>query len=213
MKIIKELLKSPLSFYLKWLYTFLKYLTTHKNTFIHYMAQVNHSKISNNVHIYDYCIINNSKLDEYTYISSKTSIYNCSIGRYCSVGPNVLIGPGSHPTDKISTSPVFYSNRMQVGISTCKDNIYEEVKEVNIGNDVWIGANVIILDGVTIGNGVIIAANSVVTKSFDDFQIIGGSPAKLIKERFTEEKSKLIISSSWWNYSPIKAESIQKELH
>lgn len=72
---------------------------------------------------------------------------------------------------------------------------------VTIGNDVWIGANVVILQGVHIGDGAIIAAGAVVTKDVDDYAIVGGVPAKLIRYRFSERQIKAFKEIQWWNWN------------
>ena len=74
-------------------------------------------------------------------------------------------------------------------------------KAVNIGNDVWIGANVIILPGVTISDGAIIAAGAVVNKDVKPFEIVGGVPAKTIKYRFDEDIINKLLKIKWWNWS------------
>ena len=69
-----------------------------------------------------------------------------------------------------------------------------------VGNDVWIGQNVTLNRGVKIGNGAVIAAFSVVTKSIPPFEIWGGNPAKKIKDRFSEEIKESLIKLEWWKY-------------
>ena len=78
--------------------------------------------------------------------------------------------------------------------------------QVIIGNDVWIGANVIILPGVNIGHGAVIAAGAVVTKDVEPYAIVGGVPAKLIKYRFNAEERQKLLSIAWWNWSLDKIE-------
>lgn len=73
--------------------------------------------------------------------------------------------------------------------------------KVIIGNDVWIGTNVTILPSVTIGNGAIIEAGSVITKDIPDYAVVAGTPAKIIKYRFSEEEITLLNASQWWNWS------------
>ena len=70
-----------------------------------------------------------------------------------------------------------------------------------IGNDVWIGTRSIIMDGVSIGHGAVVAANTVVTKDVPPFAVVGGVPAKIIKYRFPAEKVERIIGSKWWESS------------
>jgi acetyltransferase-like isoleucine patch superfamily enzyme len=111
----------------------------------------------------------------------------------------VKIGLGAHPTDRVSTSPIFYSNKNPFRINlTLGQQEFNEYKNVKIENDVWIGANVIILGGVKISNGAIIAAGSVVTKDVNPYEIVGGVPAKLIKKRFDNNTIEILCNSKWW---------------
>lgn len=72
---------------------------------------------------------------------------------------------------------------------------------VSIGNDVWIGANVIILPGVNIGNGAVVAAGAVVSKDVPPYAIVGGVPAKIIKYRFSEKEIEILQRVEWWEWS------------
>lgn len=132
------------------------------------------------------------------------------IGKYCSIAPNVKIVMGTHPSRTfVSTCPVFYSTRAGRGFTFINNSLFEEFKFVDkenrisviIGNDVWIGANATILQGVTIGNGSIIAAGAVVTKDVAPFSIVGGVPAKEIRKRFTKQQIDVLESVEWWNKS------------
>lgn len=73
-------------------------------------------------------------------------------------------------------------------------------KKYVIGNDVWLGANVILRNGVTIGNGVRAAAGAVITKDIPDYAIVAGVPAKIIKYRFTPEQIKKLNEIAWWDW-------------
>jgi acetyltransferase-like isoleucine patch superfamily enzyme len=122
-----------------------------------------------------------------------------TVGAFCSIGPGTLIGGlGTHPLHMISTNPVFYSTLRQCGMTFSDADYVTEMKSVTLGNDVWVGANALILGGVTVGHGAVIAAGAVVTKDVPDYAVVGGVPAKVIKYRFTEEEIALLLKLQWW---------------
>lgn len=151
------------------------------------------------------CKVKNSQIGFYTYVGPKTTINNTIIGNYCSISSNVRMGLGNHPTTFFSTSPIFYGENNIFNNNNyihLEYNEKEEFKKISIGNDVWIGAEVIILDGVKIGNGAVVAAGSVVTKDVANYSIVGGVPAKLIKRRFDDKTIIDLENSSWWDKRP-----------
>lgn len=152
-----------------------------------------HTVIHSNVHLHNVII------GDYTYVLS--SISNAVIGKFCSIGPDCKIGLGKHPSERFaSIHPAFYSkNNLGCLVSFSKKDLFDETEMIEIGNDVWIGSNCIILDGVKIGDGVIVGAGAVVTKDVDDYSIVGGVPARLIRKRFTEEQIKQMKIAQWWN--------------
>ena len=144
-------------------------------------------------------VIAEATIGDFTYIGSNNEIKYCTIGRYCSIASNIKISLGIHPTDKISTYPGFYSNDTAGTVKFTSDPSIIEHKPVNIGHDVWIGANSLIMDGVTIGNGAVIGAGSVVTKDVIPYAIVAGVPAKLIKMRFDTDQIALLEQFKWWD--------------
>lgn len=82
-----------------------------------------------------------------------------------------------------------------------------------IGNDVWIGSNAVILQGVTVGDGAIIGAGAVVTRSVEPFTIVGGVPAKVIKKRFDSETENMVKNSEWWNLNSSEIHNFTKKLY
>jgi acetyltransferase-like isoleucine patch superfamily enzyme len=160
-----------------------------------------YSEIAPNVHLLSNCTINSTRIESYTYIGNNCIIQNTSIGKFCSIAPDVFIGLGKHPIECFSTSPLFYRTNNQLKIQLVDSNsTFLEYEHIQIGNDVWIGARAIILDGLSIGHGAIIAANSVVTKDVPPYAIVGGIPAKIIKYRFSNEKIEQILRTVWWNW-------------
>lgn len=129
-----------------------------------------------------------SCVGSYTYIGANTEITRTNIGRYCSIANNVSIGQGEHSLDRVSTSARFYEAAWETLTAG----------ESEIGSDVWIGVDAVILRGVRIGVGAVVAANAVVTKDVPAFAIVAGVPARHIRYRFSEEKCKRILESRWW---------------
>lgn len=145
------------------------------------------------------CHIRGSKIGDYTYISQNAWISHTTIGKFCSIGPNLFCGWGIHPINGISTSPMFYSPNKQNGVSLSPTAKIEEQKPITIGNDVFIGANVTILDGVTIGDGAVIGAGAVVSKDIPPYAVAIGCPIKIVKYRFTEEQIQELLQIKWWD--------------
>ena len=141
-------------------------------------------------------------------------IYNATIGKFSSIASFVKIGLGIHPTkDFVSTHYAFYSNKKKLTKTFSDKNYIEENKNVSIGNDVWIGANAIILDGITISDGAIIGAGAVVTKDVPPYAIVGGVPAKIIRYRFDEDTIKKLLEISWWDFPITWLEKNYKLMH
>ena len=140
------------------------------------------------------------KMERYSFCGYDCEIVNTEIGAFCSIANNVKIGGARHPIEWVSTSPVFYSGRGSVKkkMSTFGR---DEDKHTTIGNDVWIGANAIIIQGVKIGNGAVIGAGAIVTKDVGDYEIVAGNPARVIRKRFSDEIISDLLQLRWWDYS------------
>ena len=147
-------------------------------------------------------VCGNSKVDSYTYIGPNSSISKSEIGRYCSIAGNTNIGHGEHPLDLISTNAVFIESPYER--FTHEDCIIE--------HDVWIGVGAIIKRGVRLGTGSVIGANSFVNKSVPPYAIVVGSPARLVRFRFDEQKIKQIMSTKWWEKDKEEAGVIIRDL-
>lgn len=125
-----------------------------------------------------------------------------SFGNYCALGKNISIITENHDTNFPSIQGFFYQEHF--GSVHPGDRIKENKNKIKgptmIGNDVWIGDHVIILSGVTIGDGACIAAGSVVAKDVESYAIVGGVPAKTIKYRFKEDVIDWLQSLEWWKW-------------
>jgi acetyltransferase-like isoleucine patch superfamily enzyme len=161
-------------------------------------------------------IQSSTAIGAYTYLRGGTIGSLQRIGRFCSVAPGVDIGPGNHPTEFLSTHPFQYGAsafdfwpKFQ-GFDHGELRLPREVvKDAPvIGNDVWIGANCFIARGVTIGDGAVIAAGSVVTRDITQYAIAAGVPAKVLRSRFSSDIVQRLSRLRWWDYEPVSLQGV-----
>lgn len=157
--------------------------------------------LGTNVVLHNRVNIINSTIGRYTYFAEGSYVMNSKIGQFCSIGPDVKIGLGKHPSRVfVSTYPAFFSvNNGGCQTSFVDEQVFQEVEDIEIGNDVWIGARVLITDGIKIGDGAIIAAGAVVTKDVAPYSIVGGVPAKHLKSRFSQDEIDKLMALKWWD--------------
>lgn len=158
----------------------------------------------------------------FTYFNYNPDIRSISkIGRFCSFAQNIVAGVGGHSTTALSHHQMFELPQVwaksfwdydELWIrQNAVENLEKEPKRKEIGeigNDVWIGCNSVILKGVKIGDGAIIAAGSMVTKDVPPYSIVGGVPDKIIRKRFPDEIIERLLKAKWWDYGP----NVLKEL-
>jgi acetyltransferase-like isoleucine patch superfamily enzyme len=154
----------------------------------------------------------------YTYIGGRnTMLYHVGmIGRFCAIASNIHAGDAEHPTDFLSTHPIFQAdpawqdnageffarNRAMIDKSCARRAALngERFGKIQIGNDVWVGEGVFIRRGVEIGDGAIIGARSVVTRDVPPYAIVAGAPARLIRYRFEPDVIEELLRLQWWRY-------------
>lgn len=180
--------------------------------FLNLLSLKKNVRTGKSVIIGPFCDLNNVSIGDYSYIAGRSKVNNLEIGSYTSIGKGLNTGFGSHPTKRFSTSPIFHSVNNVFNKKYITKTNYNPKKITKIGNDVWIGINVILMDGVKIGDGSIIAAGSVVTKDVPPYSIYGGVPAKLIKMRFDPEIIHILSKSEWWKNDPKKIIDILDKL-
>ena len=140
------------------------------------------------------------RLGHDSYSNSDLSHVRC--GNYCSIGENVVFAPSRHPLDRLTTHLETY-----LGLAWPHDPAairrvpFEGIWEpVEIGHDVWIGTGAVIMGGVKIGTGAVVAANAVVTKDVPPYAIVAGVPARILRYRFDETIRAALLESAWWEY-------------
>ena len=139
-----------------------------------------------------------------TFVYEGTLVRNrhSRIGKFCSIGPDVHIGTGRHPLDALTTNSMVHKNCFLIDgeFSVDPENRveFEQSLPVTIGNDVWIGMNSIIMDGLTVGDGAVIGAGAIVTRDVPPYAIVAGIPAKVIRYRFDEKTIERLLRSRWY---------------
>ena len=122
-----------------------------------------------------------------------------SIGAFCSIAEGQLIVPNDHRMDWITTSPIASLKEFGFVDRDMNDYISEADRKIVIGNDVWIGARCIIFEGVTIGDGAVIAAGSIIRKDVPPYAVVGGVD-KILRYRFDKETIEKLLKIKWWNW-------------
>lgn len=164
-------------------------------------------KLAKHTRVLPRCNLIRVEMARYSYIGTNTIVSDTKIGAFCSIGSSCSIGGGVHPTDRVSTSPVFYDSsncfKEKNYISTDSRKPFKQPQTI-IGNDVWIGENVFVSAGVNIGDGAVIGAHAVITKDVPPYAIVAGVPAKILRYRFDEATIKELMATQWWEWSDEK---------
>jgi|GEM_PF-475771 len=180
-------------------------------------CQIRDSYIEGKIDIGDNVRVENVNAKGFMTIESNSSLWGpnislrsiqdapLSIGKFCSIARNVSIQTYNHNYDKITS---YFIGKNIFG-EHWENEVISKGK-VTINNDVWIGSDCIILGGISIGNGAIVAANSLVNKNVPDYAIVGGTPAKIIGYRFDEEIIEQLKKIEWWNWD---IEKIKRNKH
>jgi acetyltransferase-like isoleucine patch superfamily enzyme/protein-L-isoaspartate O-methyltransferase len=142
----------------------------------------------------------NCTVGRYTYLNHGSAVYpNTSVGRFCSIGCEVHIGPPNHPTSFLSTHPFQFSSTYPAYAQFQHVPFVASARHTTVGHDVWIGTHAIILQGVTVGHGAIIGAGAIVTRDVPPYAIVAGNPARLLRYRFDEQTIKDLLELAWWD--------------
>ena len=162
----------------------------------------------------------NIEVGDYTYYDDHDDPYNFEknvlyhfdflgdkliIGKFCAIASGVqfIMNGANHEINTISTYPfaIFENGWETINEGADLRQKYPYKGDTVIGNDVWIGYGCTIMPGIKIGNGVIIASRSVITKDVPDYAIIGGNPAKTIRMRYNDEIINRLLKIAWWDWS------------
>lgn len=173
--------------------------TVEEHVVVSDLAKVSNSTLRFYSRMKDNSELHSSVLGEYSYISQFSIVNKTNIGKFCSISNGCYIGLWEHNT-AVSTHSFYlyeHSGNFVEGYTA-----YEKDKiETHVGNDVWVGANAVIMKGVNVSDGAIIGASAVVTKDVPPYAIVVGNPARVIKYRFSEEDIEWLLKLKWWDFS------------
>lgn len=141
-----------------------------------------------------------SKIGRHSFCGYDCDVYRAHIGAFTSIANGVVLGGARHPMEWVGMSPVFYAGRDSVK-TKFSEHLLVEPPEVVVGNDVWIGRSAIVLGGVSIGDGAVVGAGSVVTKSVPSYAIVAGNPARIIRYRFEDKIIRELEAIEWWHFT------------
>lgn len=145
-------------------------------------------------------VLLNVDIGDYSYIESDSRVSHASVGRFTSIANFVQVGLAAHPVaDNVSLHPAFYLHRPDLGYDLVERDLLEEFAGTTVGNDVWIGAGAVVVDGVTIGDGAVVGAGAVVTRDIPPYAVAAGVPARVLRYRFDQETIDFLLELRWWD--------------
>lgn len=156
-----------------------------------------------NIIIGDYTYYHDQKHPELFEKENVVMLYTCKllIGKFCQIaqGTKFIMSDANHQIDGFSTYPFFFFDQWA-------NYEFHPLRKGDtiIGNDVWFGHESMVMPGVQIGDGAIVAAHSVVTKNVSPYTIVGGNPARIIRQRFNDQTIEQLLKIQWWNWDDQK---------
>ncbi len=160
-------------------------------------AVVRKSTLHNYARLKDYAELIDSELGAYSYISQNSLVNKTQVGKFCSIGHGTYIGLWEHNMAVSTHSFYLYESSGNL-VKGYKD--YDKCAlSTYLGNDVWVGANSVILKGRSVGDGAIVGAGSVVTRDVPPYAVAVGNPAKIVKYRFPPDDIAFLLRLQWWD--------------
>jgi phosphonate metabolism protein (transferase hexapeptide repeat family) len=169
-------------------------------------ALVTRSTLGRYTEVGERCKIDETEIGDYSYIMQDGMVWCASIGKFVNIAASVRINATNHPTWRATLHHFTYRAASYWDDAENEQTFFEWRRDnrVSIGHDVWIGHGSTILPGVTVGNGAVIGAGAVVSKDVAPYTIVGGVPAKLIRERFTATTGAAMDRLAWWDWDHLR---------
>lgn len=169
---------------------------------VHETAEVRGSRLGRYTEIAERARISETEFGDYSYAMWDTTIWCATIGKFANIAASVRINAPNHPLERATLHHFTYrANDYWPGADQDATVFaWRRENRVVIGNDVWIGHGATVLPGVTIGDGAAIGAGAVVTRDVAPYTIVGGVPAKVIRERFPADIARRMARLAWWDW-------------
>lgn len=170
--------------------------------FLDETAQVSNSTLGRYTEVSERCRLDEVEMGDYSYIMHDGAVWCATIGKFANIAASVRINATNHPTWRATLHHFTYRAADYFEGADNDHDFFEWRREnrVHIGHDVWIGHGATVLPGVTVGNGAVIGAGAVVSKDVAAYTIVGGVPAKLIRERFPKAVAEGMEMLAWWDW-------------
>ena len=169
---------------------------------MHPSAILRNAKLGRFTEINERVAFADSALGDYSYVERHAEVIYASIGKFCAIASNVRVNALEHPIERVSQHKITYRPN-EYFLDAKLDQDFRDKRRsqvVEIGHDVWVGHGAVIMPGIRIGYGAVIAASAVVTRDVAPYAIVAGVPAKFLRWRFEDKISERIISLGWWHW-------------
>ena len=169
---------------------------------VHETARVFNSTLGRYTEVADRCRLDEVEMGDYSYIMQDGSVWCATIGKFANIAAAVRINATNHPTWRPTLHHFTYraADYFEGAENDHDFFAWRRENRVTIGNDVWIGHGATVLPGVTVGDGAVIGAGAVVSRDVAPYTIVGGVPAKLIRERFPKLVAERMQALAWWDW-------------
>jgi phosphonate metabolism protein (transferase hexapeptide repeat family) len=173
---------------------------------IHPTAHVNASTIGRYTEIAERCKVSEAEIGDYSYMMQECEVWAARIGKFVNMASHVRLNATNHPTWRPTLHHFTYRANDYWSDADREEALFTWRRQnaVSVGHDVWIGHGATVLPGVTVGNGAVVGAGAVVSKDVAPYTIVGGVPARLIRERFDALTGERLDRLAWWDWSHAK---------